>query len=482
MKNSIISNTISKSALNVFNIIVPLLIYPYIYRIFSANTVGKMDYATTIFTYFSLVGLLGIYNYGLREIARKRDIKEETNYIFKNLFVLGVISNIVVFIIYFLFVYYTINDSVLKKIMYVQGFGIIGQILYIEWINEAFEDYKFITLKTIAIRVFSLCAVFLFIKNDGDYYKYVAITTATVVVNNIVSFVHIHKYLDLSFSKLCQNINIKPLIIPLFTILILNNTNLLFTVADKTILGIYQPSEEVAFYGVGQKISEMIRILFLSLVYVMIPRLSYYLENDFGAYKTGIKQMIRINFLLIAPVSIGLLTLSKEIVLIFAGNQYANAIPSMQLFALRVFILSTEAIVYNQVIFLFRKENFLMKANALCGLLNVVFDFTLCQCINSSTAILTTLICEGLFQIMCYIYIYKKLQLDIGLFKFANFKYIIISMLFIPTIWFVRSFELSELLTVIVAVFSCMTIYILLLILNKDSAANMIINKITIKK
>lgn len=214
----------------------------------------------------------------------------------------------------------------------------------------------------------------------------------------------------------------------------------------------------------------------------MIPRLSYYLENDFGAYKTGIKQMIRINFLLIAPVSIGLLALSKEIVLIFAGNQYANAIPSMQLFALRVFILSTEAIVYNQVLFLFRKEKFLMKANALCGLLNVVFDFTLCQYINSSTAILTTLICEGLFQIMCYIYIYKKLQLDIGLFKFANFKYIIISMLFIPTIWFVRSFELSELLTVIVAVFSCMTIYILLLILNKDSAANMIINKITIKK
>ena len=51
---------------------------------------------------------------------------------------------------------------------------------------------------------------------------------------------------------------------------------------------------------------------------------------------------------------------------------------------------------------------------------------------------------------MCYIYIYKKLQLDIGLFKFANLKYIIISMLFIPTIWFVRSFELSELLTVIV--------------------------------
>lgn len=35
-------------------------------------------------------------------------------------------------------------------------------------------------------------------QNDGDYYKYVAITTATVVVNNIVSFVHIHKYVDLS--------------------------------------------------------------------------------------------------------------------------------------------------------------------------------------------------------------------------------------------------------------------------------------------
>ena len=95
MSKSIIKNTIAKMTLNVFNIIVPILIYPYIYRVLSAKSVGFIDYSTTLYTYFSLVGLLGIYNYGLREISRYRDNHVKTFWVFRNLFVIGLISNII---------------------------------------------------------------------------------------------------------------------------------------------------------------------------------------------------------------------------------------------------------------------------------------------------------------------------------------------------------------------------------------------------
>lgn len=54
MSKSIIKNTIAKMTLNVFNIIVPILIYPYIYRVLSAKSVGFIDYSTTLYTYLVL--------------------------------------------------------------------------------------------------------------------------------------------------------------------------------------------------------------------------------------------------------------------------------------------------------------------------------------------------------------------------------------------------------------------------------------------
>ena len=49
--------------------------------------------------------------------------------------------------------------------MYVQGFGIIGQIFYtLNGFNEAFEDYKFLTLKDYCYLEYSgFCAVFFYL-------------------------------------------------------------------------------------------------------------------------------------------------------------------------------------------------------------------------------------------------------------------------------------------------------------------------------
>ncbi len=484
MSKTILKNTIAKGTLNVFNIIVPLLIYPYIYRILSPTSVGKIDYSTTLFTYFSLLGLLGIYNYGLREISRFRNDRTKVNSIFKNLFVIGLISNTLVYILYLLFVAFFVKDPILRKIMYVQGFSIIGQIVYIEWMNEANENFGFITIKTIIIRIISVASIFLLVNDDTDYVIYVAITTATVILNNIVSFIHIFHYIDFSPRYIFSNLNLKPLIIPLIVILVLNNTNLLYTVADKTILGVFCPATEVAYYGIGQKVSEMIRILFMSLIYVTIPRMSYYLENDIDNYKSSIRKLMRITILIMAPVSFGLFALSDDIVLLFSGNQYLSAIPAMRIYSFRIIVLATEAIVYNQIIFLFRKEKFLMIDNALCGILNVISDMYLVYCvnINSNTAILTTILCEILFQSVCYIYIYKKLKIKTGLFKLYTLKYILLAAVFIPIVLIIKSLITNMLLALVCSIITCIIFYIVALAISKDSMAKQLYNRLIYNK
>ena len=55
------------------NLLVPLIIFPYISRILGPEGLGKVEFANSIISYFVLFTALGIPTYGIREIARRRD-------------------------------------------------------------------------------------------------------------------------------------------------------------------------------------------------------------------------------------------------------------------------------------------------------------------------------------------------------------------------------------------------------------------------
>lgn len=74
---------------------------------------------------------------------------------------------------YYIYVFYFIKDLILKKILFINGIHIFSYIFFVEWINEAFEDYAFISLKTAFIKFLNFISIFIFIKNENDFYKYI---------------------------------------------------------------------------------------------------------------------------------------------------------------------------------------------------------------------------------------------------------------------------------------------------------------------
>lgn len=478
MAKSILKNVFAKGILNVFNIVVPLLVIPYVYRVLNPSIIGNIEYATTLFSYFSLLGLLGIYNYGLREISRYRDKQGVVENISKNLFAIGIISNLFFFILFEFFVYKFIDDFLLRNIMFVQGLGLIAQIFSVEWVNEAFEDFRFITIKTVIIRAISVIAIFICVKDSSDYMIYVLITVLVLFVNNIVSLIYVKHNINLSIKKIFLNLNLKHYIVPLLFILVLNNTGILYTIADRTMLGTYVGVESVAFYSIGQKVVEIIRVLLLSVVFVTLPRLSFYLEEDRVKYVQGVRMLVKLMLLIMLPASVGLFMLSEQIVLLFAGEQYLPAVSAMKIFAIRIVVLSIEAILYNQIIFLHRKEKTLLCLNLLCGGVNVLLNFLFLNKFTPTIAITTTLFSEILFQVLCLIYIRKRLQLSVGIFRIDNLKYLLLSLLLIPVILFFKEVCVKSYLFVSFSILGCFVVYILGLFLLKDSLFIYVRNKI----
>lgn len=468
MSRSVLKNILSKSVMGIFNMLVPLLVIPYVYRVLNPQTVGYVEYGATLYSYFGLLGVLGIYNYGLREVSRVRDDLGKVQELYKNLFVTGLLSNLFFFVAYIAFTYFFIHDPVLREIMFVNSLALLAQIFSIEWMNEAYEEYTFIAVKTVIVRTCNVVLIFLLVKNAGDYLAYVYIITLYWFVCYGISFFYIQKHVRLSIKGLFQGLHLRRYIVPLLLILVLNNTAILYTVADRTMLGYYCGEEEVAYYSIGQKMIEIMNFLLLAAVFVMVPRLSNYLGQDKAQYERSLQRVMRATLMIVCPIAIGLCMLSEEAVLILAGEQYLDAVLSLRIFAIRAIGIALTTILYNQVIFLFRKEKLLVVFNLLCGGVNVALNFVFLDYFSPAVAISTTLFAEILFQAICFIYIKKKLHVVTGFFDRRNLKYIGTSLLFIPVILLCRLWIENWMVLAAVAVLLCVLLYLSVMAWAKD--------------
>ena len=73
--NSIQKNFIINGIKIFFNLLFPIITFPYISRILGPIGIGKITFSTSIINYFLLFTNLGIPLYGIREIARVREDK-----------------------------------------------------------------------------------------------------------------------------------------------------------------------------------------------------------------------------------------------------------------------------------------------------------------------------------------------------------------------------------------------------------------------
>ena len=72
-------NTLYNVAYRVFSMLLPLVTAPYLSRVVGTEGVGLYGYSWAISYVFVLIGLLGLENYGPREIARVRDDRDDLN-------------------------------------------------------------------------------------------------------------------------------------------------------------------------------------------------------------------------------------------------------------------------------------------------------------------------------------------------------------------------------------------------------------------
>lgn len=477
MEKSIFRNTIYKVLLNVCNIIIPVLVGPYITRVLDKDVYGIYNSTNATFSVFLIVGAFGIYNYGLREISRVRDNKEKTQKLFNELLIISLISNAIVSGVYIAYALMTTTGytTLLYGLFAIQ---FVGNAVYIEWINEAMENYSFITLKTVIIRLIYVAAIFLFIRKGSDLIPYTLIMSLSYTLNCVVSFVYVIQKVPLCFKGLDLKQHLKPL----FIVFVIMNVTILYTQSDKIMLGTYVSDVEVSVYQIPHYIMGMINSLAVAVAAVSIPRLSHVLHNQGERDFLNLHRTISHSFLfMLFPACMGVLVLSKEIILLYGSEKYLECVIPMALFSL-VFIPNAYSYLYGDTfLFITGHERTLAFFHFIGGMTNVTLNFLLIKMdkFNASTSIITLTIAFTLVALICYLYIRLYLKVRVCVLDKTIVRYILLSLSFIPIAWAIKLLELGTVLTAGLTMLSCGTVYIGVLALCKDDNIQIIGRKLS---
>lgn len=475
MNKLILKNIIFKLILNIFNICIPLIVSPYILRILGAENIGKINYAESIYTYFFAFASLGLYQYGIREVAKYRHDKTKLSKFFSECFIITLISSLVILGLYFFSIIYISNLNKIKSILMIYSINIFSNIFYVEWANEGFENYKFITIKTIIIRLMYVLGIFILVKSKDDYLIYVILNTLFILFNNFISFIFIKKNIGFTFKGIFIKKHFKYLIASL----IISSYGLFFYQLDKLILGKNTNDFNVSMYSVSNMIMFMILTLLQTILTVTIPRLTNFLSNNKEKYNDLLNKLYKFYCIVSIPVSIGVIILSKEILIIYGGQEYIGANITLKLFAVFLIIINIEAFIRNQILYVNNKDKMISIFLILAGVVNLILNLIF---INYETFTVELIVFTSIISVLVLLileYIYIKINLDIKFYIISKdiIKYFISCLVFFPIYMFVTLIVKSFIFKIVLIIVICMLAYTMMLYWLKESLVNDLIYK-----
>ena len=483
MSKSLKINYIFNLINTVSGLLFPLITFPYASRVMMADGIGHVNFYQSIIQYITLLSCLGIPMYAIREIAKVRDNIEERNKTAIEILILHAILTS----FGYLFVA-IIANTVTEVMVDIPLFLILSLTIFFtaigcEWFYQGIEDFKYITLRGIIVKIISVILLFLLVKTKDDLYWYAGYSVFGVLGGNIFNFFKLRLYIPLNTVNIKE---LRPLrhLLPALHIFALNLITSIYLQLNSVMLGFMADDTSVGLFTAASKLTHMLLGISSSLATTMLPRMSNLLSNGLlEEFNANSRRAMQFMVAIALPMTAGLFCSAQYLIPLFSGETYFPAIRTLQILSPIILFISMGCVMGMQTLFPLGKTNIVIFATGIGAIVNVILNLILIPSLKQDGAAMATSIAELTVTISMY-FIGKK-YLAFNLFSKSYICYIIATILMIIVILFLPK-TYSGFINLIINVFSGLFIYSIVLYLLKESMfieiINIIAKKLNIKR
>ena len=471
-------NVIMNMILTMSSFIFPLITFPYISRILLPEGTGKVSFATSLISYFSMFAQLGIPTYGIRACAKVRDNREELTRTAQELLIINLIMSIISYAILIFAIAFVPRLQSEKTLYVVMSFTIILTSIGMEWLYKALEQYTYITIRSVIFKFIALIAMLLLIHEKSNYVIYGGISIFAACASNILNFINVHKYIDL---KPVGSYNFKRHLKPILTFFAMSCATTVYTNLDTIMLGFMKTDIDVGYYNAAVKIKNIFVSIVTSLGAVLLPRASYYVENGMmDEFKRITRKAFSFVFLVALPLMLYFIIYAREGIIFLSGYAYEKSILPMQIIMPTLLFIGITNILGIQMLVPMGKEKIVLYSEITGAVVDMIINALLIPRFSSVGAAIGTLVAEFIVLIVQYVAI-KDIVTD--MLKQIHYGRIVLALVLgtAASLW-VKMLDFGIIMTLIISAILFYCVYGIYLLVRKEDMIveiwNMVIRRL----
>lgn len=472
MQKSLAKNSIYNIIYTVANILFPFVTSIYVSRILLPVGVGKVASAQNIASYFVTLAALGLPSYGVREFAKVRDNKAERDKLFTELLLLNIISTTLAVVGFFVLVFINAGFNGEWALYGACGLAIFFNYLNIDWMYKGLEEYGYITGRSLAIKGISLLALFLFVKTRQDYVAYALISSLATGGNYVFNVIHARKFVKIRLSGIKLIKHLKPVLL-IACIIFLSS---IYNKIDVTMLNMMATDESVGYYSYAQKTVNMVLTMANAVTAALLPRLSYYYDNDREGFYRLLDKGFQILCFMTLPLAVGMALVAPQAVEFLYGGAFEPAVLTIRLMCPLILIKGFGDLFCYQLVYSTKSEKIILPASASASVINIITNAALIPTLLQNGAVIASVFSELVTNAVQFIYMKKKVKFTINMKALT--KGLISTAVMTLSVYIIMQFKLPNTIGLILEILCGVIAYIAVNLVMKNTLIFEIVNKV----
>lgn len=386
------------------NMLIGLVMYPYLIRTLGQSAYGTYVFANSCVAFFILFICFGFSFPALKQISLHPDDHNIKNRIVSEVFTakvyLSLFSAVVFSALLFFIPFFREN-----RLLYLIVFSlIISEVLFPVWFFQGIQKMKLVTVIQLSARLLTIPLIFIFIKSADDLLLYAVIISSSVTLGAFISVIYL-RVKERIYLRLLPLHSLKQLFedaLPFFWMSAMSTAK---REATTLIIGAFFGMKDVALYDLANKLITIPRLITRSINDAIFPKIIKEIHPE------KIKKIIRYETLIGLAVVFLIIVFGYWLVLLLGGK---GMVASYPLAIVLSFTIYTWLIVgcYVNYIFVPQNKYYFVTKNQMVALVSFV---VLCGvgllAYKNILVIVSAFTLSGAIEIFYCRYLTKKHQL-----------------------------------------------------------------------
>lgn len=255
----------------------------YLARVLTDTKYGMIVFALSVQTYLLTFVDFGLPAIGTRELARSKNLENQSN-IFANILSIRSIIAVGLFFISVVFSILMIESTEARLVMVATCAFVFPQLLNLDWVYQGFDRMLFVGISRLAYQVFTLIVMFLLINNSADVLQVpiirfivgILFSLGIILLSFRVGLIKVPSFIPMS-SRIAA---CKRLLWESWSVAAISFLGLVFNTFDIFYLGIQKGTQVVGWYGSATVFFFLTLSIAASMFQVFFPRLSMAYANQ----------------------------------------------------------------------------------------------------------------------------------------------------------------------------------------------------------